>query len=41
MRSGIPSAKQKDVPFYQALDDPETRAVYIRRMCAFDLGVIC
>jgi len=31
MRSGTPSSKQKDVPFYQALDDPETRAVYIRR----------
>jgi Ras GTPase-activating-like protein IQGAP2/3 len=33
MRSGIASTKPKDVPFYEALKDPDTRAEYIRRMC--------
>ena len=32
MRSGITSSEPKDVPFYQALNDPDTRAEYIRRM---------
>ena len=41
MRSGLPSPLQKDVPFYQALDDPETRLVYIRRKCEPRLGSVC
>jgi Ras GTPase-activating-like protein IQGAP2/3 len=32
MRSGVSSSKPKDVPFYQALNDPDTRAEYIRRV---------
>jgi hypothetical protein len=35
MRSGIPSSKPKDIPFYQALNDPETRTIYIRRKHVF------
>jgi hypothetical protein len=35
MRSGIASTKPKDVPFYEALKDPDTRAEYIRRTCLF------
>lgn len=31
MRSGRASAKPKDLPFYEALKDPDTRAEYIRR----------
>ncbi|KAH7887756.1 ras GTPase-activating protein [Phlebopus sp. FC_14] len=31
MRSGIASPKTKDVTFYEALKDPDTRAEYIRR----------
>ena len=34
MRAGAPSNKAKDVPFHQALQDPDTRAEYIRRMFA-------
>ncbi|KAG1754021.1 ras GTPase-activating protein [Suillus paluster] len=32
MRSGIASTKPKDVPFYEALKDPDTRAEYIRHL---------
>ncbi|KIK48850.1 hypothetical protein CY34DRAFT_797634 [Suillus luteus UH-Slu-Lm8-n1] len=32
MRSGIASTKPKDVPFYEALEDPDTRAEYIRHL---------
>lgn len=32
MRSGIASNKPKDVPFYEALEDPDTRAEYIRHL---------
>ncbi|KAF8559125.1 ras GTPase-activating protein [Imleria badia] len=32
MRSGRASAKPKDLPFYEALKDPDTRAEYIRHM---------
>lgn len=32
MRSGVPSNKPKDVPFYEALEDPDTRAEYIRHL---------
>ena len=32
MRAGAPGNKAKDVPFHQALQDPDTRAEYIRRM---------
>jgi hypothetical protein len=40
MRSGIASSKPKDVPFYQALNDPDTRAEYIRRMWSLSLGLL-
>ena len=33
IRSGAQIKKPKDMPFYQALDDPDTRAEYIRREC--------
>ncbi|OCH90975.1 hypothetical protein OBBRIDRAFT_729743 [Obba rivulosa] len=32
MRSGVPTRQPKDVPFYQALQDPDTRAEYIRHL---------
>ncbi|KZP17291.1 hypothetical protein FIBSPDRAFT_747344 [Athelia psychrophila] len=32
MRSGVASATPKDLPFAQALEDPNTRAEYIRRL---------
>ncbi|EPQ59223.1 hypothetical protein GLOTRDRAFT_34245 [Gloeophyllum trabeum ATCC 11539] len=32
MRSGVSSSKPKDLPFYQALNDPPTRAEYIRHL---------
>ncbi|KAH7929429.1 ras GTPase-activating protein [Leucogyrophana mollusca] len=32
MRSGVASSKPKDVPFYEALKDPDTRAEYIRHL---------
>ncbi|KAI6047200.1 ras GTPase-activating protein [Pisolithus marmoratus] len=32
MRSGVASNKPKDVPFYEALKDPDTRAEYIRHL---------
>ncbi|KAG6336614.1 hypothetical protein ID866_2490, partial [Astraeus odoratus] len=32
MRSGIASNKPRDVPFYEALKDPDTRAEYIRHL---------
>ncbi|RDB22579.1 Ras GTPase-activating-like protein rng2 [Hypsizygus marmoreus] len=32
MRSGVPSSKAKDVTFRQALEDPETRPIYIRHL---------
>ncbi|PFH52708.1 hypothetical protein AMATHDRAFT_139198 [Amanita thiersii Skay4041] len=32
MRSGAMSSETKDVPFHEALKDPETRAVYIRHL---------
>ncbi|EIW76096.1 hypothetical protein CONPUDRAFT_64414 [Coniophora puteana RWD-64-598 SS2] len=32
MRSGQASSKPKDVPFYEALKDPDTRAEYIRHL---------
>ncbi|OAX43512.1 hypothetical protein K503DRAFT_765843 [Rhizopogon vinicolor AM-OR11-026] len=32
MRSGITSTMPKDVPFYEALEDPDTRAEYIRHL---------
>ncbi|KAL4081851.1 hypothetical protein V8B97DRAFT_1925744 [Scleroderma yunnanense] len=32
MRSGTTSNKPKDVPFYEALKDPDTRAEYIRHL---------
>ncbi|EGN93059.1 hypothetical protein SERLA73DRAFT_98415 [Serpula lacrymans var. lacrymans S7.3] len=32
MRSGIATAKVKDVPFYEALNEPDTRAEYIRHL---------
>lgn len=35
MRSGVSGAKSKDVAFHQALNDPDTRAEYIRRECWF------
>ena len=31
MRSGKPSSLPKDVPFREAVSDPDTRAIYIRR----------
>jgi Ras GTPase-activating-like protein IQGAP2/3 len=31
MRSGVTSSKPKDLPFYQALEDPPTRVKYIHR----------
>ena len=31
MRSGRASTKPKELPFYEALKDPDTRAEYIRR----------
>lgn len=31
MRSGRASSKPKDISFYEALKDPDTRAEYIRR----------
>ena len=31
MRAGAPNSKAKDIPFPQALQDPDTRAEYIRR----------
>jgi Ras GTPase-activating-like protein IQGAP2/3 len=31
MRSGIKSSKVKDINFREALKDPETRPIYIRR----------
>ena len=36
MRSGRASTKPKDLPFYEALKDPDTRAEYIRRRRNFD-----
>ncbi|KAH7914372.1 ras GTPase-activating protein [Hygrophoropsis aurantiaca] len=32
MRSGVASTKPKDVPFYEALKDPDTRPEYIRHL---------
>ncbi|KAF9247031.1 ras GTPase-activating protein [Melanogaster broomeanus] len=32
MRSGRASTKPKDLPFYEALEDPDTRAEYIRHL---------
>ncbi|KII94770.1 hypothetical protein PLICRDRAFT_127987 [Plicaturopsis crispa FD-325 SS-3] len=32
MRTGVPSTKPKDLPFYEALNDPDTRAQYIRHL---------
>ncbi|KAM5540380.1 hypothetical protein V8D89_005838 [Ganoderma adspersum] len=32
MRAGVPNNKAKDIPFHQALQDPDTRAEYIRHM---------
>ncbi|KAL0949959.1 hypothetical protein HGRIS_009979 [Hohenbuehelia grisea] len=32
MKSGVPSEKPKEVPFYEALNDPDTRAEYIRHL---------
>lgn len=32
MRSGVPSKQAKDVPFHTALNDPDTRAEYIRHL---------
>ncbi|KDQ64483.1 hypothetical protein JAAARDRAFT_28113 [Jaapia argillacea MUCL 33604] len=32
MRSGVESTKPKNLPFYQALNDPDTRAEYIRHL---------
>lgn len=32
MRSGKPSLLPKEVPFREAVSDPDTRAIYIRRM---------
>ena len=34
MRTGV-HRPEKDLPFYQALNDPDTRAEYIRRASAF------
>ena len=34
MRTGVPRP-DKDLPFYQALNDPDTRAEYIRRETIF------
>ena len=31
MRAGAAGSKAKDIPFHQALQDPDTRATYIRR----------
>jgi len=31
MRSGKPSLLPKDLPFREAVEDPDTRAIYIRR----------
>jgi hypothetical protein len=31
MRSGKPSPLPKDLPFREAVEDPDTRAIYIRR----------
>lgn len=33
MRSGQRSTKAKDIAFHEAVDDPETRAEFIRRQC--------
>lgn len=30
-RSGVPSTQPKNIPFREALQDPDTRAEYIRR----------
>ncbi|KAI0952208.1 hypothetical protein AcV7_008086 [Taiwanofungus camphoratus] len=32
MRSGVPSTEPKEVPFHTALNDPDTRAEYIRHL---------
>lgn len=40
MRSGIASTKPKDVPFYEALEDPDTRAEYIRRTRSLILDML-
>lgn len=32
-RQGVPSKRPKDVSFREALQDPDTRGEYIRRMC--------
>jgi len=34
MRAGV-HLPDKDLPFYEALNDPDTRAEYIRRASAF------
>ncbi|TFK75932.1 hypothetical protein BDN72DRAFT_786097 [Pluteus cervinus] len=39
MRSGVPSPAPKEVPFYDALNDPNTRAIYIRRLQTLQIWV--